>query len=154
MASKWLRVFASFIAPIVCVAQSAAFYDLLLTDLSSFAVAENLVLPSAGCPMAHCYDTLAGNVNIQLSSTASSVGLVAHDTSVKGSGLGLGCVSNGSGGTVACSLGQHQSTGPNLVVYDGDGNRKWSSSLFTFHARDSAPMIDISGNVIATDGAI
>jgi hypothetical protein len=124
-----------------------------LSLASSFALAEDLTLPSAGCPMAHCDNDLSGSLNIHLPVIASEVSLVAHDISTKGSGFGLGCVSNGNGGTVACSLDQAQSTGSNLVVYDGDGNRKWSSNLFNAHAYDSAPMIDASGNVVATDNA-
>ncbi len=119
---------------------------------SPFAIADSLVLSSTGCPTAHCDNTLSGNPNIQLPSTGG-ISLVAHDTVSKGSGPGLGCVSNGPGNTVACSLNQTQGTGPNLIVYDGDGNRKWTSSLFNGFAYTSAPIVDIYGDVVATDNA-
>jgi hypothetical protein len=102
--------------------------------------------------MAHCDNQLSGNTNIPLPGSVSAVSLVAQDTINKGSKFGLGCVSNGAGGMVACSI--KQTTGPNLVVYDGDGNLKWSSSLFNPTASASAPIIDANGGVVAADDKI
>src|SRR5207342_628930 len=97
-------------------------------------------LPDAGCPMAHCDVHLSGRVGISLPQSSGGPFLVAHDTSTSGSGAGLGCASNGSGGTVACSL--NSLNGPNLVVYNGDGVLKWNSSnILNFQAASSAPLV-------------
>jgi len=122
---------------------------LSFSSISSIAFADSLVLPSAGCPMAHCVGYLSGNVNFQLPNTGT-VSLVAHDSTQNlGSSLGLGCVSNGAGGVVACSL--DQVFGPDLVVYNGDGAIKWTSSLLGPLSWSSAPIVDVYGDVIAAD---
>jgi hypothetical protein len=123
----------------------------LFLSFSYLAFAETAVLSSAGCPVAHCDGYLSGNVNFQLP-TSGSVSLVAHDSVNNGSNVGLGCVSNGAGGTVACSLGQL--LGPTLVVYDASGSMKWSSTLLGPTAYASAPIIDVYGDVIAADNRI
>ena len=78
--------------------------------------------------------------------------LISHDTTTKGSNLGLGCSSNGPGNTVACTL--DNGSGPNLVVYDGIGHTRWSSSLLSTKALSSAPIVGTDGSVIAADGNV
>ena len=124
----------------------------LSLSFSSLVFADDLILPITGCPMSHCDNHISGNVRLSLPLSFGGLSLVSHDGLSAGSGPGLGCVSNGTGGTVACSLNGR--FGANLIVYDGDGHRKWSSNLFDANANSSAPIIDTDGGVIAADDKI
>ena len=107
----------------------------------------DLVLPDAGCPMAHCDPRMSDNVNATAPIDPSTQ-VVFVDPVPEGAGFGLGCSSNLE--VVACSLRSHRS--PNLVVYDGDGNRIFTSGRSLGRtAAFSAPIVEASGGVIAAD---
>lgn len=104
--------------------------------------------PSAGgCAMAHCDPQMSDWVNL-LSPEGTAAALRGRDTAAPGSGIGLGCASNGT--TAVCSY--KGATVDAVVAYDANGNRLWTSqALLGPSAFTSAPMIDDSGGVIAAD---
>ncbi len=124
----------------------------LLLSFSSLAFSQSLILPSSGCPMAHCDSYVSSQVNFALPTTGS-VSMVSHDTAENlGSSIGLGCSSNGAGGVVACTL--DQVIGPDLIVYNADGAIKWTSSLVGPLAYASAPIVDVYGDVVVADDRV
>lgn len=117
--------------------------------MGSVAQGADFSLPASGCPMAHCNNQMSNRVDMVAPVDGAQLTLISHDTMTAGSNVGLGCSSNGPGNTVACTL--DNGSGPNLVVYDGTGRTKWSSSLFSTKAFASAPLVDTEGGVIAAD---
>jgi len=105
-------------------------------------------VPAAqGCAMAHCDGQMSDAVNLP-APVGRRTHIRWHDRRPAGSALGLGCVSNGS--RAACTyLNPFRD---NLVVYDADGERLWTSgTLLEATAVASAAMIDDDGGVIAVD---
>jgi hypothetical protein len=117
--------------------------------MANAAQGADFSLPASGCPMAHCDNQMSDRVNMVAPMDATNLTLIAHDLTTGGSNIGLGCSSNGTGNAVACTL--NNGSGPNLVVYDGTGLTKWSSSLLSTKAFASAPIVDAEGDVIAAD---
>lgn len=102
-----------------------------------------------GCAMAHCDTRMSDLVRLQPPLGPTPV-IIAHDPLPTGSGLGLGCVSNGR--TVACSY--NSPSGDTVIAYDAQGTRLWTSgALLNSSASASAPMINATGGVIAADDA-
>ncbi|MEO8663297.1 MAG: PQQ-binding-like beta-propeller repeat protein [Bryobacteraceae bacterium] len=101
----------------------------------------------AGCAMAHCDPQMSDLVNM-LPPPGPSVILRAHDTLSVGSGIGLGCSSNGV--TAVCSY--KSASGDAVVAYGPGGKRLWTSgTALGASAYMSAPMIDAQGSVITAD---
>lgn len=104
-------------------------------------------LPESGCPMAHCDCQMTDNANAVVP-TSQDTSILWHDTIPSGSGIGLGCSSNGH--LAACTY--MNPTGDNLVIYNSAGERLWTSgNLLSRFAWTSAPMVDKNGGVIAVD---
>jgi hypothetical protein len=106
---------------------------------------------SDGCPMAHC-DLQMSDRN-PIPAPPGPVEVIAHDGSVHGSGVGLGCSSNGT--TAVCSFtnGLLGATEPPFVAaYDARGARLWDAgNLLGPQAFASAPIVDAFGGAIAAD---
>ncbi len=121
-----------------------------LASLPAILPAQTLIpfVPApSGCAMAHCDDQMNDLVRMA-PPTSSGVAIISHDTASPGKGLGLGCSSNGI--LAACTY--NNPAGDNLVFYTADGARIWSSgSLLDQNTWASAPLINASGDVIATD---
>jgi hypothetical protein len=103
------------------------------------------VLPAQGCPMAHCDARMSDAVN---ATPPMNPTVLYHDPVPTGSSYGLGCSSNLH--VVACTY--HNRNSANLVVYGPDGHTIFTSGgLLNNKAWTSAPIVDASGGVIATD---
>jgi hypothetical protein len=103
-------------------------------------------LPGISCPISHCTPGLTDQEGMIL--PAAPLIILTQDTTVSGSGTGLGASSNGVD-TIAVS---YKSNSPGLVVYDQDGNPRWNSgTLFDSTAFYSAPIVDVAGKVIMAD---
>jgi len=107
------------------------------------------LLPEQGCPMAHCDPQLSDLVH--LPAPTGEVSEIWHRNDLPseraGSRQGLGC--SGNGVIVACT---YSGMSDNLVVYDYDGNRLWSSGeALNANAYTSAPLVYANGDVVACD---
>lgn len=115
--------------------------------VASAAQAGPFVLPTSGCPMAHCdarMSDLVGAVGPTVAET------VAIDRKSAGAVGGLGCVSNTR--LVACTGGSDPAQKSNLTVYDADGNRLWDDGgLLGDTAWFGAAMISADDHIIAAD---
>lgn len=101
----------------------------------------------SGCSMAHCDPAMSDDVGL-MPPIGPSVHLRAHDSLAPGSGLGLGCSSNGT--TAVCSY--KSPSGDAVIAYSADGTRLWTSrGILSYTAYTSVPMIDQQGTVIAAD---
>lgn len=116
-------------------------------DAQAASAATARVIDPAGCSMAHCDQTMSDTQG--LSGPSGAVATLWHDTSVLGSVTGLGCSTNTK--VVACSLYNDLFRWTTVKVYSPTGAKVWSSSLLNGNAYVSAPMVDPSGGVIATD---
>jgi PQQ-like domain len=106
-------------------------------------------LATSGCSMAHCDQAISGNS--QQNAPTGAITSLWHDTSVTGSGSGLGCSSNTH--VAACSFSSTLFNWTSLKVYSPTGAQVWSSYLLGSSAYASAPMVDPSGGVIAADNS-
>lgn len=104
-------------------------------------------LATSGCLMAHCDQAISGNS--QQNAPSGAITALWHDTTVTGSGLGLGCSSNAH--VAACSFSSGLFNRTSLKAYSPAGAQVWSSSLLGSSAYASAPMVDPAGGVIAAD---
>jgi hypothetical protein len=110
------------------------------------AGAQDFVLGSQGCPMAHCDVRMSDLARAPV--PAGDVGVVWRSDPGKGSRSGIGCSANGA--VAACSF--NDEAGENLVVYGYGGERLWSSgTLLNGTASVSAPAVSEDGHVIAAD---
>lgn len=112
------------------------------------AQAGPFVLPSQGCPMAHC----DARMSDQARTRVPDVGQLVHlDPAQVGNGnWGLGCSSNLL--LVACTLRGDPALQSNLVVYDADGRRIWEDGgLLGETAWMSVPLVGADGTVVAAD---
>jgi hypothetical protein len=117
----------------------------LVAFAMSYAQSPAPELPGSGCPMAHCTPHLNDAVRAIAPETATLVNL---DPTTAGAGKGLGCSSNGT--VVACSF--MSTAGPNLVVYDGSGQRVFADSTgLNENTGASAPIVFADGRVLAAD---
>ncbi len=130
-------------SPVFCIA--FVFFLTLFSGASAEALTAQDVVAPAGCAMAHCDQSLTDNA--LLSAPSSSQVVVAwRDTTVNGSGVGIGCSSNGE--TVVCSFRSTSSKPAELRAYDRDGKILWSSTAFS-SSNTSAPLVDQYGGVVA-----
>lgn len=107
-------------------------------------------LAPTGCSMAHCDVTMSDIVGKPIPAGDDMEVLWRRDSLASekaGSGGGIGCASNGA--IAACSFRGPQD---NVVAYDFDGNRLWTSGeLLDWTTRAFVPMIATNGDVIAAD---
>lgn len=103
-------------------------------------------LATQGCPQAHCDARMSDNVQMELP-LGWDVGTVRRSDLGRMALWGLGC--SGNGAVTACSFANP--SGPNLVVYDFDGNRLWNSDALGSLAVSSAPLVGADSGVIAVD---
>jgi hypothetical protein len=114
---------------------------------SPAAAAGPFVLPTQGCPMAHCDARLSDGVGLAPPVTAAEI-LVDRDSA--GSVGGLGCVSNTR--LAACTGSADPTQKSNLSVYDADGRLLWhDGGLLDDTAWYSAALISADDQVIAAD---
>lgn len=132
-----------------CRMAALAMWATALGAVSSSWAAEPFVLPTAGCPMAHCDARMSDAVNARGPLVASRV---AFDRTATGGRGGLGCVSNLS--LVACTGAVEAGDAGRsaLLVYDAMGRRVWEDGgLLGPTAWLSAPVISERGQVLAAD---
>jgi hypothetical protein len=111
------------------------------------ADAPDFVTATEGCPMAHCDSRMSDQVNA-IAPVGSGVSILYHDTTPQGAGFGLGCSSNHH--VAACTY--YDTNGNTLKVYGPEGESIFTSGgLLSPKANASAPIIDVSGRVIAAD---
>lgn len=121
-----------------------------LQVMSSAPSAAPILLPAAGCPMAHC-DSRMSDLVAQVSPSVAQT--VRIDRNGAGAIGGLGCVSNTR--FVACTGGADPARKSNLVAYDADGNRVWEDGgLLGATAWFGAAIIDADDQVIAADQSL
>jgi hypothetical protein len=121
------------------------------TMLSAQTSADEFVLPDHGCPMEHCDRHMSDNLHVSppMPQVGETVGVIWHDQHPYGSWNGLGC--SGNDDIVACTL-RNVAGGDNLIVYDSQGQAKWTSGdLLNHTAISSAPIVSTTGEVIACD---
>jgi outer membrane protein assembly factor BamB len=125
---------------------------LLLSILNAGNISANndidFILPEWGGGMAHCDPSLSDYINLPV--PKNNVDIIWHKSNLSGEKAGSkGNGVAGNGEIVACTYSGFKD---NLVIYDYDGNRIWSSGdLLNVYAFFSAPMVDIHGQVIACD---
>jgi hypothetical protein len=118
-----------------------------ITVQVSAAAAESFVLPTQGCPMAHCDSRLSDTVGLAPPSLAVEVHV---DRDSAGATGGLGCVSNAR--LVACTGSADPTQKSNLSVYDADGGLVWQDNgRLDETAWYSAALISTDDHVIAVD---
>jgi hypothetical protein len=128
---------------------------LLISILSTGSLSANndidFILPEWGGGMAHCDPTLSDY--IQLPIPKNDVEIIWHRSNLSGEKAGSkGNGVAGNGEIVACTYSGFKD---NLIIYDYDGNRLWSSGdLLNVYSFFSAPMVDINGQVIACDNKV
>lgn len=109
--------------------------------------AGQFVLPTQGCPMAHCDARLSDGVGLAPPRAAIEVHV---DRDSAGSVGGLGCVSNMR--LAACTGNADPTQKSNLSVYDADGRLLWEDSgLLDETAWYSAALISTDDQLIAAD---
>lgn len=120
---------------------------LLLGLAAGAGMAQDFVLPAAGCPMAHCDAALTDIVGM----AAPRVGTLVHaDRDSAGATGGLGCVSNTR--LAACTGSADPALKSNLSVYDADGRLVWQDAgRLDATAWYSAALISDDDQVIAAD---
>ncbi|KYK23592.1 hypothetical protein AYK21_02345 [Thermoplasmatales archaeon SG8-52-2] len=101
--------------------------------------------------MAHCDPTLSDYIKLPV--PKNDIDIIWHRSNLSGERAGSkGNGVAGNGEIVACT---YSGLKDNLVIYDYDGNRLWSSGdLLNVYAFFSAPMVDIHGQVIACDNQV
>ena len=111
----------------------------------------DFILPEAGGFMAHSDPQMSDYIRLPV--PTGRVGLVWHRSELSGERAGSkGNGISGNGDIAACTFSGLKD---NLVVYDYDGNRIWSSGdLLNAFAFFSAPMIDVHSRIIACDNRV
>ncbi|MFH1245721.1 MAG: PQQ-binding-like beta-propeller repeat protein [Candidatus Omnitrophota bacterium] len=115
---------------------------------------DSFILPDKCCPMVHA--DLQMSDNVKTPALIGNVGLIWHDDLKYGSLMGAGASSNGN--IAACTFRNYangyssREKGDNLIVYDYDGNRLWTSGdKLNHYAWASAPLVSTQDEVIACD---
>jgi len=131
-----------------------SFITLIIILFTGFASANNgieFVLPEWGGCMAHSDPSLSDY--IFLPAPKGNVKILWHRSELSGEKAGAkGNAIAGNGEIAACTFSGFKD---NLVIYDYDGNRLWSSNdLLNIYAFFSAPMVDIHSRVIACDNRV
>jgi len=125
---------------------------MLATVLSAFSINADdgikFILPEWGGGMVHSNPQLLDYICLPV--PKNNVQIVWHKDDLPGEKAGgWGDVIAGNGKIAACS---YAGTSDNIVIYDYDGNRIWSSgNLLNFWTVSSTPMVDIHGRVIVCD---
>ena len=111
----------------------------------------DFVLPEWGGGMAHSDLTLSDYISLPV--PKNDVEIVWHRSNLSGERAGSkGNGVAGNGEIVACTFSGLKD---NLVIYDYDGNRLWSSGdLLNIYSFFSTPLVDINGQVIACDNKV
>jgi outer membrane protein assembly factor BamB len=128
---------------------------LLISFLSTSSISAlnnaDFILPEWGGGMAHCDPTLSDYIKLPV--PKNDIDIIWHRNNLSGERAGSkGNGVAGNGEIVACT---YSGLKDNLVIYDYDGNRLWSSGdLLNIYAFFSAPMVDIHGQVIACDNKV
>lgn len=118
-----------------------------LSHSGAQAQATSFVLPTQGCPMAHCDARMSNTVGVVSPRQGREVSV---DRSSAGAVGGLGCVSNGR--YAVCTGSSDPSLKSNLSFYDADGNLLWDDGgLLDATAWYSAAIISDTHQVIAAD---
>ena len=111
----------------------------------------DFILPEWGGGMAHCDPSLSDYISLPV--PKNNVEILWHRSELLGEKAGSkGNGIAGNGEIAACT---YSGLKDNLVIYDYEGNRLWSSGdLLNVFAFFSAPMVDIHGQVIACDNRV
>jgi len=111
----------------------------------------DFTLPDKGCYMAHC-DPCQTDINL-MPIPEKNVSVIWYHRDLIGEIIGtIGIGFSGNKEIAACTF---SGIYDNLVVYDYDGNRLWTSGdLLNNWAGSSAPMIDVYGRIIACDNKV
>jgi hypothetical protein len=116
------------------------------------AAAPEEIVASTGCAMAHCDQALSDNANF-LPTLSGQVVEALSDRDVSGSGLGIGCSSNGD--IAVCSFRSSSSKPVEIRAYNVDEQQTlqtlWSSTALSSYAWASPPIVASDGGVIAVD---
>ena len=126
-------------------------FPIIIIIFSGFANAYSdidFILPAWGGGMAHSDPSLSDYISLPV--PENNVNIQWHRSELLGERAGAkGNAIAGNGEIAACTFAGLKD---NLVIYDYDGNRLWSSGdLLNIYAFFSAPMVDIHGKVIACD---
>lgn len=128
---------------------------MLATVLSAFSVNADdkikFILPEWGGGMVHSNPQLLDYIRLPV--PKNNVKILWHCSDLLGEKAGsCGNGVSGNGEIAACTF---QGKKDNLVIYDYDGNRLWSSGdLLNFWTVASTPMVDIHGRVIICDNHV
>jgi outer membrane protein assembly factor BamB len=109
------------------------------------------ILPEWGGGMVHSDPHLSDYIRLPV--PKNNVDILWHCSELPGEKAGAkGNAIAGNGEIAACTFAGIKD---NLVIYDYDGNRLWSSGdLLNIYSVFSAPMVDIHGRVIACDNKV
>ncbi len=111
----------------------------------------DFILPEWGGGMVHSDPCLSDYISLPV--PRNNVKILWHQNDLSGEKAGAkGNGIAGNGEIAACTFAGFRD---NLVIYDYDGNRLWSSGdLLNVYAFFSTPMVDIHGQVIACDNRV
>ena len=111
----------------------------------------DFILPEWGGGMVHSDPHLSDYIRLPV--PKNNVTILWHCSELDGEKAGAkGNAIAGNGEIAACIFGGKKD---NLVIYDYDGNRLWSSGdLLNIYSIFSAPIVDIHGRVIACDNRV
>ena len=124
---------------------------LMFTGITNADEGIDFILPKWGGGMVHSDPQLSDYIRLPV--PKSNVEIVWHQSELSGEKAGAkGNAIAGNRDIAACTFSGEKD---NLVIYDYDGNRIWTSgNLLNAYALFSAPMVDIHGRVIACDNKI
>ncbi len=124
---------------------------ILTTGITSAYSEIDFILPEWGGGMAHSDPSLSDYISLPV--PKNNVKILWHRSELLGEKAGAkGNAIAGNGEIAACTFAGFED---NLVIYDYEGNRLWSSGdLLNVYAFFSAPMVDIHGQVIACDNRV
>lgn len=111
----------------------------------------DFILPEWGGGMVHSDPYLSDYIRLPV--PTNNTNILWHCSELSGEKAGAkGNAIAGNGEIAACTFAGKKD---NLVIYDYDGNRLWSSGdLLNIYSVFSAPMVDIYGRVIACDNKV
>jgi len=109
------------------------------------------ILPEWGGGMVHSDPQMSDYIRLPV--PKNNVEILWHCSELSGEKAGAkGNAIAGNGKIAACAFAGIKD---NLVIYDYDGNRLWSSGdLLNFWTVSSAPMVDVNGRVIICDNRV
>lgn len=111
----------------------------------------DFILPEWGGGMVHSDPQLSDYIRLPV--PKNNVKILWHSSEL--SGEKAGAKGNGIAGNGEIAVCTFSGFKDNLVIYDYDGNRIWSSgNLLNAYALFSTPMVDINGRVVACDNRV